>query len=48
MANSKFSITFNNEISECLAGLAKIRNKSIKELTEKLIQEAIEMRKIKY
>lgn len=42
MASSKFSITFNNEISECLAGLAKIRNKSIKELTEKLIQEAIE------
>ncbi|MDR0289230.1 MAG: DUF6290 family protein [Rickettsiales bacterium] len=42
MADSRFSITFNNEISECLAGLAKIRNKSIRELTEELIQEAIE------
>jgi predicted DNA-binding protein len=42
MAGSKFSITFNNEISECLAGLAKIRSKSIRELTEELIQEAIE------
>ncbi|MDG7052599.1 MAG: DUF6290 family protein [Wolbachia endosymbiont of Alcedoecus sp.] len=42
MIDSRFSITFNNEISECLAGLAKIRNKSIRELTEELIQEAIE------
>ncbi|NUX01395.1 hypothetical protein GO685_02605 [Wolbachia endosymbiont of Madathamugadia hiepei] len=42
MVDSRFSITFNNEISECLAGLAKIRNKSIRELTEELIQEAIE------
>jgi hypothetical protein len=42
MADSRLSITFNNEISECLAGLAKIRNKSIRELTEELIQEAIE------
>ncbi|MGL9762352.1 MAG: hypothetical protein ACR5LB_09475 [Wolbachia sp.] len=42
MADSRFSIIFNNEISECLAGLVKIRNKSIRELTEELIQEAIE------
>jgi hypothetical protein len=42
MADLEFNITFNNEISECLAGLAKIRNKSVKELAEKLMQEAIE------
>ncbi|WP_395462823.1 hypothetical protein [Wolbachia endosymbiont of Cantharis cryptica] len=42
MADSKVSITFNREISECLIGLAEIRNKSIKKLTEKLVQEAIE------
>lgn len=42
MADSEISITFNNEISECLAGLAKIRNKPVKELAEKLMQEAIE------
>ncbi|MDG7055466.1 MAG: DUF6290 family protein [Wolbachia endosymbiont of Menacanthus eurysternus] len=47
MTDSRFSITFNNEISECLAGLAKIRNKSIRELTEELIQEAIENEKDK-
>ncbi|MGL9717321.1 MAG: hypothetical protein ACR5K9_01215 [Wolbachia sp.] len=41
MADSKVNITFNKEISECLIGLAEIRNKSVKELTEKLIEEAI-------
>lgn len=42
MVDSKVSITFNNEISECLIGLAEIRNKSVKELAEELILEAIE------
>lgn len=42
MADLVFNITFNSEISECLTGLAKIRNKSIKELAEELMQEAIE------
>lgn len=37
------NITFNNEISKCLAGLAKVRNESVEELTEKLMQEAIEL-----
>lgn len=43
MADSGINVTFNSEISECLAGLAKIRNKSVKELTEELMQEAIEL-----
>ncbi|BAO99765.1 putative uncharacterized protein [Wolbachia endosymbiont of Cimex lectularius] len=42
MADSKISITFSDEISECLVGLAEIRNKSVKELAEKLMEEAIE------
>ncbi|WP_264338371.1 MULTISPECIES: hypothetical protein [unclassified Wolbachia] len=43
MADPKVSITFNNEISECLIGLAEVRNKSVKELTEKLMRQAIEL-----
>ncbi|WP_349967410.1 hypothetical protein [Wolbachia endosymbiont of Armadillidium arcangelii] len=42
MADSGINITFNSEISECLAGLAKIRNKPVKKLVEELMQEAIE------
>lgn len=42
MADSRINVTFNSETSECLAGLAKIRNKPVKKLVEELIQEAIE------
>ncbi|MFP3024149.1 MAG: hypothetical protein ACEY3K_15225 [Wolbachia sp.] len=42
MADSGINVTFNGEISECLAGLAKIRNKPVKKLVEELMQEAIE------
>ncbi|WP_447933138.1 hypothetical protein [Wolbachia endosymbiont of Dactylopius coccus] len=43
MADSRFSITFSKETSKCLTGLAEVRNKSVKELTEKLMQQAIEL-----
>ncbi|MGL9726455.1 MAG: hypothetical protein ACR5KV_07975 [Wolbachia sp.] len=43
MVDSRFSITFSKETSKCLTGLAEVRNKSVKELTEKLIQQAIEL-----
>ncbi|MDR0288558.1 MAG: hypothetical protein LBH78_00645 [Rickettsiales bacterium] len=43
MADSKVSVTFGREISKCLIGLAEVRNKSVKELTEKLIRQAIEL-----
>ncbi|MDR3132329.1 MAG: hypothetical protein LBU02_04535 [Rickettsiales bacterium] len=43
MADSKVSITFGREISKCLIGLAEVRNKSVEELTEKLIRQAIEL-----
>ncbi|QOD38196.1 hypothetical protein [Candidatus Wolbachia massiliensis] len=42
MADSGFNITFSKETSECLVGLAKVRNKSIQDLAEKLMQQAIE------
>ncbi|MGL9726153.1 MAG: hypothetical protein ACR5KV_06035 [Wolbachia sp.] len=41
--DSRFSITFSKETSKCLTGLVEVRNKSAKELTEKLIQQAIEL-----
>jgi len=43
MADLKVSITFGCEISRCLIGLAEVRNKSVKELTEKLVRQAIEL-----
>ncbi|MFP3015001.1 MAG: hypothetical protein ACEY3B_01590 [Wolbachia sp.] len=42
MVNPNTSITFSKETLECLAGLAKVRNKSIQDLAEKLMQQAIE------
>ncbi|WCR58702.1 MAG: hypothetical protein PG978_000116 [Wolbachia endosymbiont of Ctenocephalides felis wCfeF] len=45
MTDSRFSITFNNEISEYLVELARIKNQSIQDLAQELMQEAIEIEK---
>lgn len=46
MADSKVSITFSPESSRCLVGLAKIRNQSIQELAQRLMQEVLELERV--
>ncbi|MDR0288723.1 MAG: hypothetical protein LBH78_01550 [Rickettsiales bacterium] len=45
MADSGINITFNHEISEYLAELARIKNQPIQDLAQELMQEAIEIEK---
>ncbi|MGL9718483.1 MAG: hypothetical protein ACR5K9_07495 [Wolbachia sp.] len=45
MADSRVNITLNHEISEYLTELARIKNQSIQDLAQELMQEAIEIEK---
>ncbi|WP_265035840.1 hypothetical protein [Wolbachia endosymbiont (group A) of Anomoia purmunda] len=45
MAHSRVNIAFNHEISEYLIELARIKNQSIQDLAQELMQEAIEIEK---